>query len=52
MAVFFMNCDMTTFLEQDVSTTSTFKGNCKGDFRLETELVKLNPVQPANLNTY
>lgn len=40
MAVFFINCDITTFLEQDVSATSVFKGNCKGDFRVETELVK------------
>lgn len=39
MAVFFKNCGITTFLEQDVSMTSVFKGNCEGDLRVETELV-------------
>lgn len=41
MAEFFINCTITTFLEQDVTMTCIFKGNCKGDFRLETELVNI-----------
>lgn len=41
MAVFFINGDITAALEQDARTASVFKGNCKGDFVVETELVNI-----------